>query len=249
MPTSAEQLEVLRTLSILHPYNVTCGKVRIGGPNDGGYVMANDFSSNRVCYSIGVGPQVIWDVEMAARGMHIYQYDHTVEGLPSAHPNFHFNRIGIAADLADPQLVTLEQMIEHNEHGAEKNMLLKIDVEGAEWDVLDQMSSNVLAKFDQIVVEYHALEFLNRDSFRMRADRVFRNVAHTHHCIHIHGNNYASFGIVHNIPVPNVIEVTYALKSRFTFCDSTDVFPTHLDDPCKPGEPDLFLGDFKYRCN
>lgn len=248
MATSAEQLQILRTLSILCPVNVTCGKVRIGGPNDGGYVMANDFKGNTLCYSIGVGPQVFWDQEMAKRNMEIYQYDHTVELAPSDHPKFHFHKIGIAADLSDPEMITLERMLEDNGHSDESSMLLKIDIEGFEWDVFDRMSSNILSKFDQIVVEFHGLEFLDRDSFRSRAERVFRNLSHSHACIHIHGNNYGGYGMVRNIPVPNVIEVTYALRSRFAFIESTDIFPTHLDDPCKPDEPDLFLGDFKYKC-
>ena len=248
MPSSAEQLQILRTLSVLHPMNVTCGKVRTGGSNDGGYVMANDFKGNAIGYSIGVGPQVLWDHEMASRGMKIHQYDHTVEAAPSSHPSFHFNKIGIAPNLDDPQLVTLDRMLEDNGHADEQHMLLKIDVEGAEWDVLDGMSSNLLGKFDQIVVEYHALEYLDRDSFRHRAERVFRNIDHTHACIHVHGNNYGSFGIVRNIPIPNVLEVSYVLRDRFSLIESTDIFPTHLDDPCKSDEPDLFLGDFKYRC-
>lgn len=247
MPTSAAQMEVLRTLSLLHPLGVSCGKVRTGGPHDGGYVMANDFRDNRIAYSIGVGPQVEWDVEMANRGLHIYQYDHTVEGLPAQHPNFHYAKIGIGPDLSDPELVTLERMLEDNEHVDEENMLLKIDVEGAEWDVFDKMSSNTLAKFDQVVVEYHGFEFLGQDSFRTRADRVFQVLNHTHQVIHIHGNNYANFAMIQNIPVPHVLEVSYARKGRFEFCESTDVFPTHLDEPCRWDEPDLYLGDFKYK--
>lgn len=246
MPLSAEQLQIFRTLSILRPFNVTCGKTRIGGPNDGGYVMANDFEGNNICYSIGVGPQVQWDEEMAARGMDVFQYDHTVEGLPAEHPRFHFNKVGIGPDLSDPQLITLEKMLADNEHGSEANMLLKVDIEGAEWDVLDGMPSKILARFDQIVLEYHAFEFFDRESFRSRAERVFRGLSHTHVPIHIHGNNFPGFRIVKNIPLPDVIEVTYALKGRFDFAESTDIFPTHLDDPCKGDEPDLFLGDFNY---
>jgi hypothetical protein len=249
MAFSAEQFQILRTLAILRPLNVTCGKVRIGGPNDGGYVMANDFKGNTLCYSIGVGPQVIWDHEMANRSMHVYQYDHTVERAPSDHPSFHFHKIGVAPNLSDPQMITLERMLEDNDHCDEDHMLLKIDIEGFEWDVLDGMSSNLLSKFDQIVVEFHGLQFLDRDSFQTRAERVFKNLAHSHACIHIHGNNYGGFSIIKNVPVPNVIEVTYALRSRFDFIESTDIFPTHLDDPCKSDEPDLFLGDFKYRCS
>lgn len=240
-------MEILRTLSLLHPYGVACGKVRTGGPHDGGYVMANDFRGNRIGYSIGVGPQVDWDVEMAGRGMHIYQYDHTVESVPAEHPNFHYFKLGIGPDLSDPELVTLERMLENNDHLSEENMLLKVDVEGAEWDVFDSMSSNLLQKFDQIVVEYHGLEFLDRESFRSRANRVFKTINHTHRVIHIHGNNYASFSMIHNIPVPEVLEISYARKGRFDFFESEDIFPTHLDEPCRSDVPDLYLGEFKYK--
>jgi hypothetical protein len=210
--------------------------------------MANDFEGNRICYSIGVGPQVIWDTEMAERGMEIYQYDHTVESTPDNHPNFHFNRIGISHKLDDPQLITLESMLEMNDHLNKDNMLLKIDVEGAEWDVFENISSKTLMKFDQIVVEFHGLNFFDRDSFRVRADKVFRNIAHSHSCIHIHGNNYGSISVVKNIPLPEVIEITYARHDRFEFIESHDIFPTRLDDPCNSNFPDLFLGNFKYRC-
>lgn len=248
MPSSPAQLEILRTLSILHPSDVTCGKVRTGGPNDGGYVMANDFEGSTVCYSIGVGPQVIWDCEMADRGMEIFQYDHTVDATPATNSNFRFQKIGIGPDLSDPQLITLRKMLEDNDHLDKPNMLLKVDIEGAEWDVFDGMSSKILSQFDQIIIEYHGLQFLDRESFRSRAERVFRTIAHSHQCIHVHGNNYATFANVENISVPMVIEVTYARRGRFEFVESTDVFPTHLDDACKPDAPDLFLGTFKYKC-
>lgn len=246
MPLSSDQLQILATLAVLHPFGVNCGKVRIGGPNDGGYVMANDLAGVVACYSIGVGPQVIWDVDMAARGLDVYQYDHTVECAPAEHPRCHFRKLGIGPDLSTPDLVTLEKMLEDNSHSDASGLILKMDVEGAEWDVLDGMSSNTLSRFDQIVIEYHALEFLDRDSFRSRAERAFRTVGHTHRPIHIHGNNYAGFRIVRNIPIPDVIEVTYARKGRFEFVESDDVFPTHLDEPCDWQAPDLFLGSFKY---
>lgn len=105
------QKQVLETLSLLEVQSVTCGKIRIGGANDGGYVMANDFEGNKVAYSIGVGPQVQWDAEMAERGFIIHQYDHTVPGLPQEHPNFRYTALGIAPDLSHSDLITLESPI------------------------------------------------------------------------------------------------------------------------------------------
>lgn len=246
MPLAPEQLQLLRVLSVLRPLNVTCGKVRIGGPNDGGYVMANDFDGVEVCYSIGVGPQVIWDEAMAGRNMDIYQYDHTVEAVPAEHPRFHYAKLGIGPNLDDPDLITLEKMLEDNGHAKSARMILKMDVEGAEWDVLDGMRSNTLGRFDQLIVEFHGLEFLGQESFLLRADRTFRNIAHTHVPIHIHGNNYAGMEVVKGIPVPHVIEVTYARRDRFEFIENEEIFPTHLDDPCRPDAPDLYLRSFKY---
>lgn len=241
------QARILNTLSLMEVQAVACGKVRIGGPNDGGYVMADDFARNAIAYSIGVGPQVQWDVEMAGRGMIVHQYDHTVPGLPEEHPNFRYRPLGIAPDLSDPQLVTLDAMLEANGHAQLANMILKIDVEGAEWDVFDAMPHETLARFDQVVVELHGLEFLGQDSFRDRCDRVLRKLAYAHVPVHVHANNYAGVHMIEGVPVPAVVELTYCLRSRFTFLPSDETFPTALDEPCRADAPDIFLGRFRFR--
>lgn len=241
------QKDILDALALLEIQSVTCGKIRIGGDNDGGYVMANDFERNRLAYSIGVGPQVIWDVDMANRGMTIYQYDHTVPGLPEEHPGFRYQPLGVGPDMSDPQLIPLEEMIRRNEHVDEGNMLLKIDVEGAEWDVLDKMDHDILAKFDQIVIEFHGLEYLSAKSFLDRCARVFRKLNFHHVPIHIHANNYGTTQVIEGVFVPGVIELSYARRDRFTFSESEEIFPTDLDQPCRPDQPDIFLGRFKYR--
>jgi len=241
------QSEILNALALLEVQAVTCGKVRVGGANDGGYVMADAFRLSTVAYSIGVGPQVIWDADMADRGMTIHQYDHTVPGLPQQHSNFRFNPVGIGTDLTDPQLITLEEMLRRNGHLEQTNMLLKIDVEGAEWDVFDALSHHLLARFDQIVVEFHGLEYLGVRTFLDRAVRVFRTLTSYHEAIHIHANNYSEIAIIEGVPVPGVVEVTYALRNRFTFLPSHEMFPTALDQPCRPDRPDIFLGPFRFR--
>jgi hypothetical protein len=241
------QTQILETLALLEVQSVTCGKVRIGGPHDGGYVMANGFELNRTAYSIGVGPQVQWDVEMAERGLVIHQYDHTVPGLPQEHPNFRYTPLGIAPDLSHPDLITLEEMLERNGHSGLSNMLLKIDVEGAEWDVFDAMDHALLAKFDQIVIEFHGLEYLGADTFRERANRVFRKLNYHHVPIHVHANNYANVYPIEGVMVPGVLELSYCLRSRFTFAPSEEIFPTALDQPCRAEAADIFLGRFKFK--
>lgn len=55
-PTS--QAAIQHVLSLLQVKAVSCGKERIGGAHDGGYVMASKFSGGSIAYSIGVGPQI-----------------------------------------------------------------------------------------------------------------------------------------------------------------------------------------------
>lgn len=58
------------------------GFVRIGRKNDGGYVMFDDFESRKYAYSIGIADDVSWDRDIASRGLDVYMYDHTIQGLP-----------------------------------------------------------------------------------------------------------------------------------------------------------------------
>ena len=57
---------------------------RVGRDFDGGYVMLDDFSSQKfdAAYSFGINDDVSWDEAMAALGMDIFMYDHTIEKLP-----------------------------------------------------------------------------------------------------------------------------------------------------------------------
>ena len=43
-------------------------------------------------------------------------------------------------------------MIKENGHNMEKNMILKIDVEYAEWDSLNEVSENILKQFKYILL-------------------------------------------------------------------------------------------------
>jgi hypothetical protein len=245
--SSQVQTEILAILSLLEVQAVSCGKTRIGGANDGGYVMANDLERNSIAYSIGVGPQVQWDIEMANRGLEIHQYDHTVPGLPSEHPNFHYNKLGIGPDLSQPDLITLDEMLVRNGHSENHNMLLKIDVEGAEWDVFEAMDHDLLKRFDQIIIEFHGFEFMTEQSYRDRCKRVFRKLTYHHNPIHVHANNYAPLNSISGVAVASVLEMTFCLRSRFYFEKSDEIFPTELDQPCRSDQPDIFLGRFKFK--
>ena len=61
-------------------------------------------------------------------------YDHIINKLPYNNEKFHWKKIGIAGNAEkNYQLKTLEDLIVENGHSNEYNMILKIDVEEAEF--------------------------------------------------------------------------------------------------------------------
>jgi hypothetical protein len=241
-----DQASLRRTLSLLTPCAVVgASKVRIGGKNDGGYVMIDDLQGVRFCYSFGVGFDVSWDADMADRGATIFQYDHTVERPCQQHASFHFCRLAIAATDGST-MRTIQTLLEENEHASETDMILKIDIEGAEWDVFDQASAHTLSHFKQIVCEFHGLTGVRDPRWCERAERVLLRLASTHAPVHVHANNFGAFNILLGVPIPDVLEVTYARRSSYSFKSSEQCFPTELDRPNCPDVPDIYLGTFKF---
>src|ERR1700761_268932 len=138
----ARQRGVFEALSLLTPYDLPGErKIRVGGPGDGGYVLVDRLRPAQPVMSFGVGSSVAFDLDLAERGHRVLLFDHTVSALPGEHPGFTWYPEGVAG-AADPaqRLFTLADHMAKLSHlagdqGVEAP-ILKLDVEGAEWDVL-----------------------------------------------------------------------------------------------------------------
>ena len=84
-------------------------KVRIGAAGDGGYVMLDDFAPARHAVSMGIGPEVSWDAGMAARGLHVFQYNDLVQRSPQQHPSFMFHRMRVVGTKTGSNDATLSE--------------------------------------------------------------------------------------------------------------------------------------------
>ncbi|WP_419827785.1 hypothetical protein [Sphingomonas sp.] len=230
----------------LRPYElVGTPRVRLGRNFDGGYIMLDRFDGVQAAYSLGINDDVSWDYDIAVRGIDIFQYDHTIEQLPFEHPRFHWKKLGISNDLV-PGMATIESLIVENGHQDADNMILKCDIEGAEWLALCFTPNNVLAKFSQIVLEVHNLQLLRDQQFAHTARQVALNLTASHHVVNVHGNNFSQFEAVGGIPLPQSLELTLARKNLGEFIPSTRIFPADDDMPCNPRIAEMHLGPFVY---
>lgn len=221
-------------------------KIRVGRFHDGGYVMIDRFEGVEAAYSLGINDDVSWDIDIARLNIPIYQYDHTIPGLPEHHPMFNWEPLEISGAPSGEGTASLAGLIEKNGHKDARNMLLKCDIEGSEWLLLQQTPNAVLRQFSQIVIEIHTMEHLLRPSDGDNVRRAIMNLTASHHVVHVHANNFAPLLVMGGIPVPNVLELTLMRKDAGSFTPSDEVFPTALDMPCHASAADLFLGRFAF---
>lgn len=132
--------DVYSTLLLLRPWDIDIPKVRVGRERDGGYVMADLFHVSDTLISIGINRETSFDADMSRKGKRIVQYDHTIDAPPEEYPDTTWHKLGLGPrDEPDKAMVSLETIV--SKAGLTKNRgILKMDIEGAEWDVLKSVS-------------------------------------------------------------------------------------------------------------
>jgi SAM-dependent methyltransferase len=244
---AATHEEIRSTLRLLRPNAVKgFNKARFGSHNDGGYVHLDDFRGIDTAFSFGIEQNASWDMDAARRGLTVYQFDHTVDGPGSRDARFIFAKKRICAE-AGPDRVNLSSLIErHDKKNASPNMLMKLDIECDEWAVFDATPPEMLCRFSQIVGEFHYFQGLADPQWRHLIARALQKLSNHYAVVHVHANNYAGFSNISNVVVPNVLEITFANRSIYSFTQTDEIFPGPLDEPNDPSQPDMYLGSFRF---
>lgn len=204
---------------------------RIGGNNDGGYVMADNFAVSGVL-SLGVGSNVSWDLDIAERGIPVSMFDPTIRRLPERVPGASFFRLGIGADSQSKRYLPLQELMTRAGLANESDLILKMDVEGAEWSSLKCVSSDTLNRFCQIVIEMHNLAGLLNDRDAVAILHGAELLGANHVPVHIHANNYSKLTRFDAFWFPDVIEVTYVHRNLLDRISPAIELRCDLDHPC-----------------
>ena len=217
---------------------------RIGGGGDGAYVMADD-SGARHAISLGVGHDVSWDQAMAARGVAVAMFDPTIADPPDAVTGATFHRIGLGPASAHgghaggygldlrpfPEIMLIA--------GCEPtDAILKVDIEGAEWDGL---AGADLAGFEQVLIEMHDLHRLCDGASEAAVLDVTQALALSHRAVHVHANNESRFVRFGRLWFPDVIEVSFVRRDRLREAMPAATLAPGLDRPSNPGYPEFEL--------
>jgi hypothetical protein len=242
------QADLLSLLKPLEPMKVGgFKKTRAGRERDGGYVMLDDFVGIEAAYSIGISDEISWDKWIVERGIDVFQYDHTIEAPPERHEKMHWRKLGLGtSDEPDASLASMATMLAQNGHAHSRDLILKIDIEDAEWDVFGALDPAIMSQFRQIVGEFHRFTNVATPSRCERMRKAIIALTADHHLVHVHGNNYGPYLIMGGVPIPDSLELTFVRKDDKTFEASDEIFPTSLDVPNNPGLADYRLGAFRF---
>lgn len=245
-PTEVTELSRVHTLvSRLHPVHGGHPLVRIGSDADGGYVVPDDLAGIAACFSPGVSNVADFELDCATRGMNVFMADASVEGPPISHPRFCFTRKFIGARTTG-DFVTLADWVHDTVGEGTSDLLLQMDIEGAEYEALLATPGTLLERFRIIVVEFHFLDRLFSAPVFPLYGQAFDKLLHTHRCVHIHPNNVCGTIRVRDLELPQMAEFTFLRNDRVADCSFATQFPHPLDRDNWPG-PSIGLPKSCYR--
>lgn len=236
------QQKVLQLMNAIHPRTMrTIKKIRIGGMNDGGYVVPDCILKCDTLLSIGIGNDVSFDLALANQGINILQFDNTIDIPPEPHPRLFFEKKGWGAHTKD-DILDFNDIFSRVQALSPKRLCLKFNVEGAEYEALENANANLLAQFDIIVCEIHRLDRLVNQTFFERVRHAIDKLTTHHVPIHLHANNYANATLVEGVPIPQVLEISFLRSDLDSFGEfSLDPIPGALDRPNNPSIPDICM--------
>jgi hypothetical protein len=222
-----ETVLLAQLLASLRPVRTNHDLIRIGGQGDGGYLVPNDLEHISACFSPGVAKVADFELDLANRGIKCFLADHSVDVPPIHHDLFDFEKKHLGPT-EDSVFTTLESWVARKAPN-QTDFILQMDIEGAEYAVILDTSSETLRKFRILVIEFHELDAI-RDKFGFRlANLAFRKILKDFEVVHIHPNNYSKPIVYKDYQIPPALEFTFLRKDRIATRQRTFDFPHALD--------------------
>jgi hypothetical protein len=211
-----------------HPKNML---MRLGSTGDGGYLIKTPDWNNLILISIGIGDNCDFENEVVASGGVCMAFDPTITTLPFGHSELiHFEKSGLIGNTLESieglKLMRIDDLIENHcrEYLKSKSYrILKLDCEGAEWQSIEEISTEKLNLFDQVVIEFHQIKNLAEPHFRKTIFSVAEKLSELFYILYINPNNNSEVLWARDLLVTDVFEITFINKKH------TNSIPLEID--------------------
>ncbi len=230
--------------SKLIPYDVPeFTKKRLGKDGDGGYVLPMDVLKDvEAVVVFGINDEDSFERDLAnyldPKKIPFYLCDPFVPYTAAGKNDFRFHSLGLAEETKENMITWPDFLRRFSLEG--KKILLKVDIEGAEWASFASLQASDFQNVVCFIVEFHRL--LDKQDIP-RQNKTFELLNSTFFLNHCHVNNN---GLVFNIDsklYPDVLECTYVNKSlvensKLTLKRRTEIYPSILDQANIDVRPD-----------
>lgn len=212
--------------------------IRIGGNQDGAYLVPSDLGGIEACFSPGVANTKLFEDELAFNYQiksHLCDFssDLSLFTTPLLEGMQTFEKAWLGNNL-DSNTITLQDWIDRRCPDQNKDLLLQMDIEGAEYSIIPFLDEASLSRFRIIILELHNLgNILHDHNFRSLVLRTLSRLMSFHACVHAHPNNCCGYVYEDSLDciIPNVLEVTLLRRDRFSGDVSRFIKP-QLPHPC-----------------
>jgi len=212
--TSPHELEIQRSpllgdrsmclVAYLRPTILEVDKLkRYGSVADGGYVIpVNAVDKSKFLISGGISTNNEFEIELANLGIVGIQVDNSIKTPPKDHNNLTFKR----ATLGGKDGLSIDDLLKSFDSTSQG--VLKLDIEGSEYETLSKVET--FSQFTTIIIELHNLHKIVDDQFWEVFKSILDKFSKSHSVVFLTPNNCCGFSIIGGVPIPNVLEVTWA---------------------------------------
>jgi len=203
--------------------------VRIGSKNDGGYVLVEKDYSGTFLLSGGISNDNNFEIEFAQRGGVGHQIDYSIQEPPKTHNNLTFSPRRIVGKKELDFDVTLDDLcLELISESAlkQKTSILKLDIEGSEWEILT--TSKNLGAFDQVLLELHYLNKLADPRVHQESVEGLDRLLDLYFPVFISGNNCCGLVTLGGFTIPRVMEFSLLNRSNYKIVGERNLGPNQI---------------------
>lgn len=215
--------------------------IRMGGDYDGGYLVPDELEGIEYCFSPGVSNIATFELDCLNRGIVSFLADYSVDKPPLKLPGCQFLKKYVGA-YNNEKTITLENWVSQSlPRNYDKDIMMQMDIEGAEYETLLATPDSIMKKFRIIIVEFHNFHQLDNKPHYNLVNATIEKIRERFEPVHLHANNYEKVANVHGVLMPNVVEVTFLRKDIVRDNKNYRVLPHKLDLPNNPEWADVDL--------
>jgi len=223
--------------------NNTLEFVRLGKRHDGGYVVPKKaIEASDILMGYGIANDISFERDFTERfNKPSYGFDCGVENIKTGNPDCHFFNECIGTSdylyknqISSGKISTFFKQLQRLEL-INKKILIKMDIEGAEYVVIDDILKNS-NNITGIIIEIHNRNGKNNK----KVIKLLSSLENSFVLVHVHGNNSCCGCKTNGFPIPCVIELTYINKNLISsyHISNNQKHPLPIDEPNNSKRPD-----------